>query len=102
MHNRPILYEMEFEKIDEIKSHLSSSTIDILDTIEKWIEGEKQPRCKTVDDKGFIYLHCVYEDGKCLKCGRLLGDKGDATLTLVQDFIKQTKEEIKSKNLNYQ
>lgn len=93
---------------DKAKSHISSSTLDILDTIEKRIEelkkrnnGETQkcyrcglPRkaseklmlgCST--DKGFPYRTHLFRKAKNVT-------KTEA-LTLLQNFIKQTKEEIK-------
>jgi len=92
-----ISYEDRKDIWEPIHSYLHSSTIDILDTIERWIEGKMQPRCKSIDDKGYTYLRCHYgEDGKCMKCGRILGHKIDTTLTLLQDFIKETKMEIQN------
>ena len=60
------------------QGHFSSSTIDILDTIEKWCEGAKGHPC----------VFCKTRKGKCHCLVH------DAALTLLQDFIKQTKTEI--------
>ena len=65
--------------VSQIKSLLSSSIIDILDTIEKWCEGAKGHPC----------VFCKTRKGKCHCLVH------DAALTLLQDFIKQTKKEIK-------
>ena len=62
------------------QGHFHSSTIDILDTIEKWAGEQRKPP------------HEI-EDWSSPEFGRLVGF--NSALTLLQDFIKQTKEEIK-------
>ena len=72
-------FDNSLEKFDTPNA---SSTIDILDTIEKWCEGEKYNERKTKNLGDWTVE--TYKEKMLV----------NATLTLVQDFIKQTKKEI--------
>ena len=73
-----------------IKSHLTSSTIDILDTIEKWVKGKRKNIPEDFDNYRPEDKYTTQEMYDMYR------DEGfNSALTLVQDFIRESKKEIK-------
>ena len=76
--------------VSQIKSLLSSSIIDILDTIEKLVKGKRKNIPEDFDNYRPEDKYTTQEMYDMYR------DEGfNSALTLVQDFIKQTKKEIK-------
>ena len=83
MHNRPVLYDVENDKIDEIKSHLLQPQLKIIELVKEEFQGKLN----------VLYDSYGYEDGEEVVSGEIKALSQAITLldTIIQDIKSQIK-----------
>lgn len=93
--------QKEGEKCDKLVNHYDGAHL-CPNLIPCSIHEEKEKRCVEYGSDGYTYLMCHYIDGKCKKCGRVLGESKPTEQEEVEKIIDiiwaefgKNKEEIK-------
>ncbi len=97
MHNRPVLYDVEYDRIDEIKSHLLLSKLKTIELVKEELEVKKlelkhQDTCLAVGENGKInehYCDCRYQEIVAYNNGIV------QAITLLDTIIQEIKLQMK-------